>query len=86
MGHGFFEEYFPDLFDKYPYLDKAPVMRGCRAAWHVLANDLLICHAYVTSKYQKGDEYFVNLIWWDITYDKYLVQEGFATVKLSKKA
>lgn len=79
-------EYFPDLFDKYPYLDKAPVMRGCRAAWHVLENDLLICHAYVTSKYQKGDEYFVDLIWWDITYDKYLVQEGFATVKLPKKA
>jgi acyl dehydratase len=79
-------EYYPDLFDKYPYMDKVPFMRGCRAAWHVLENDLLICNAYVTSKYRKGGEYFVDLTWWDTTFDGYMVQEGFATVKLPKKS
>lgn len=78
-------EYYPDLFEKYPYMDKVPFMRGCRAAWHVLENDLLICNAYVAKKYQKGDEYFLDLIWWDETLDNYLVQEGVATIKLPKK-
>jgi acyl dehydratase len=79
-------EYYPDLFEKYPYMEKVPFMRGCRAAWHVLENDLLICSAYVTAKYQKGGEYFVNLTWWDTTFDGYMVQEGFAAVKLPKKS
>ena len=79
-------QYYPDLFDKYPYMDKVPSMKGKRANWHVLENDLLICNACVTGKYQKGNEYFVDLTWWDITWDNYIVQEGFATVKLPKKA
>jgi acyl dehydratase len=79
-------QYYPDLFDKYPYMDKVPSMKGKRANWHVLENDLLICNACVTGKYKKGNEYFVDLTWWDITWDNYIVQEGFATVKLPKKA
>jgi hypothetical protein len=35
--------------------------------------------------YQKGSEYFVDLIWWDITWYNYIVEEGIATVKLPKK-
>jgi hypothetical protein len=79
-------EYYPDLFEKYPYMEKVPFMRGCRAAWHVLENDLLICNAYVANKYKKGNEYFLDLIWWDETLDNYLVQEGVATIKLPKKS
>lgn len=79
-------KYFPDLFDKYPYMDKVPSMKGKRANWHVLENDLLICHACVTAIYEQKGDHFVDLTWWDITFDGYIVQEGFATVKLPKKA
>jgi hypothetical protein len=51
-----------------------------------LENDLLICNACVTGKCQKGNECFADLAWWDVTWDNYIVQEGFATVKLPKKA
>jgi hypothetical protein len=61
-------------------------MRGCRAAWHALEGDVILCNAYVTDKYSKGGEYFVNLSWWCQTFDKYLVEEGSATVKLPKRA
>jgi acyl dehydratase len=76
----------PALFDKYPYMDKVPVLRGCRAAWHAMEGDVVISRAYVTDKYEKGGEYFVDLTFWCETYDRYLVEEGFATVKLPKKA
>jgi len=76
----------PALFDKYPYMDKVPFLRGCRAAWHAMEGDVVICRAYVTDKYEKGGEYFVDLTFWCQTFDKYLVEEGFATVKLPKKA
>jgi acyl dehydratase len=76
----------PSLFDKYPFMEKVPSMKDKRANWHVLENDLVICNAYVTAKYQQGSEYFVDLTWWDTTYDGYIVEEGFATVKLPKKA
>jgi acyl dehydratase len=79
-------EYFPDLFDKRPYMAKVPSMKDKRANWHVLENDLLICNAYIAAKYKKGSEYFVDLIWWDITLDNYIIEEGFATIKLPKKA
>lgn len=75
----------PALFDKYPYMKKVPYMRGCRAAWHALEDDLIISKAYVTAKYNQGDKYFADLTWWCQTLDKYLVEEGFATVKLPKK-
>lgn len=76
----------PDLFDKYPYMDKVPYMRGCRAAWHCMEGDLIISRAYVTKKYNIGSDYFVDLTWWCQTYDNYLIEEGSATVKLPKKA
>jgi hypothetical protein len=79
-------DYMPALFDKYPYMDKVPYLRGCRAAWHFLENDLIISHAHVTHKYQQGSGYFVDLTWWCETLDKYLVEEGFATVQLPKKS
>jgi hypothetical protein len=50
-----------------------------------MEGDLVICKAYVTDKYKMGKEYFVDLTWWCETFDKYLVEEGFATVKLPKK-
>jgi acyl dehydratase len=75
----------PALFDKYPYMDKVPYMRGCRAAWHGLQNDLVISRGYITDKYKKDNEYFVDLTWWAETIDRYLIEEGFATVKLPKK-
>jgi len=76
----------PALFDKYPYLEKVPYMRGCRAAWHCMEGDLIISRAYVTNKYQIGNEHFVDLSWWCQTFDNYLIEEGSATVKLPKKA
>jgi hypothetical protein len=79
------EKLYPDLFDKRPYLDKVPAMKGKRADYHVLENDLIRCHAAVVEKYKKDGEYFVDLVWWNTTLDDYLVQEGFATVKLPKK-
>ena len=60
-------------------------MRGCRAAWHAMEGDLIISRAYVFGKYEKDGEYFVDLTWWCQTLDRYLVEEGFATVKLPKK-
>ncbi|MBN1627853.1 MAG: MaoC family dehydratase N-terminal domain-containing protein [Deltaproteobacteria bacterium] len=80
------DELRPDLFDKYPYMDKVPFMRGCRAAWHCMEGDLIISKAYVTKKYNIGSDYFVDLTWWCHTYDNYLIEEGSATVKLPKKA
>jgi acyl dehydratase len=79
-------EDYPELFDQYPYLEKVPSMKGKVAETHPLEGDIITIHGYVTSKYQKNGENFVNLIWWCQTYDKYVVQEGFATVKLAKKA
>jgi acyl dehydratase len=76
---------FPVLFDKYPYLDKVPYMKGKRANWHGLGGDTAISRAYVFDKYEKNKEYFVDLIWWIETLDKDLILEGFATVKLPKR-
>ena len=75
----------PALFDKYPFLDNVPYMKGCNAIWHALENDLVIIRAYVFDKYEKDGEYFVDLGWWCQTLDKYLVQSGYAAVKLPKK-
>jgi acyl dehydratase len=77
---------FPVLFDKYPYLDKVPYMKGKRAGWHGLSGDAAITKAYVYNKYQKNNEHFVDLIWWIETLDKDLILEGAATVKLPKRA
>ncbi len=79
------KELRPALFDKYPYMDKVPYMRGCRAAWHAMEGDLIICRAYVFDKYEKDGEHFADLTWWCQTLDRYIVEEGFATVKLPKK-
>jgi len=76
----------PALFDKYPYLEKVPPVKDKRANWHALEGDLIISRAYVTDKYIKDSEYFADLIWWCETLDKYIVEEGFCTVKLPKKA
>src|SRR5208337_2844154 len=70
----------PALFDQFPYMDKVPYMKGKRAAYHPLEGDLIISKAYVTGKYENEGEHFVNLTWWSETIDKYVVEEGFATV------
>jgi acyl dehydratase len=82
---GFTKDMMPALFDKYPFMEKVPFMRGCRAAWHAMEGDLCICRAYVYDKFEKDGEYFVDLTWWCETLDRYLIEEGFATVKLPKK-
>ena len=51
-----------------------------------MEGDLIICRACVTDKYRQGNEYFTDLVYWCETFDKYLVEEGFVTVKLPKKA
>jgi hypothetical protein len=61
-------------------------MRGCRAAWHALEGDAILCHAYEADKYEKGGKYIVNLSWWCKTLDQYIVEEGSATVILPKRA
>jgi acyl dehydratase len=80
------QKIYPALFDRFPYLDKVPYMKGKRANWHGMSGDTAISRAYVFDKYQKDNEYFVDLIWWVQTLDKDLILEGFATVKLPKKA
>jgi acyl dehydratase len=77
---------YPKLFDKFPYLEKVPSMKGKRANWHGLEGDTVVSRAYVCDKYSKDGEYFVDLIWWMENFDNYLILEGFATVKLPKKA
>lgn len=75
----------PAMFDQIPYLEKVPYMRSIRPAWHALEGDTIICRSYVTNKYSKNGEYFVDLIFWCQTLDRYYVEEGHATVKLPKK-
>jgi hypothetical protein len=48
--------------------------------------DTIKCNACITDKYSKNGEYFVDLIFWCQTLDRYPVEEGHATVKLPKKA
>jgi acyl dehydratase len=79
------KDMMPALFDQVPYLEKVPYMRGIRPAWHALEGDTIICRAYVTNKYMKNSDYFVDLIFWCQTLDKYYVEEGHATVKLPKR-
>jgi acyl dehydratase len=77
---------YPKLFDKYPYLEKVPFLKGKRAKWHGMVGDAAISKAYVFDKYVKDNEHFVDLAWWVETMDKDLILEGFATVKLPKRA
>jgi acyl dehydratase len=76
----------PALYDKFPYMEKVPYLKGKRADCHGMEGDFIIARAYVFDKYQKDKEHFVDLTWWCETLDKYIVEEGFATVKLPKKA
>jgi acyl dehydratase len=75
----------PALYDKFPYMEKVPYLKGKRADCHGMEGDFIISKAYVFDKYKQDGEYFVDLTWWCETLDKYLVEEGFATVKLPKK-
>ena len=61
-------------------------MKGKRAKWHGMVGDVAISKAYVFDKYAKDNEHFVDLAWWVETMDKDLILEGFATVKLPKRA
>jgi len=75
----------PALFEKFPYLEKVPYMKDKRADCHGMEGDISINKAYVFNKYAKDGEFFVDLAWWCETMDKYLIGEGFATIKLPKK-
>jgi hypothetical protein len=78
-------EIMPPLFDKFPYLEKVPHMKFKRASWHPLEGDLVISKGYVVDKYKNGGEYYVDVIWWCETFDKYIIEEGSATIELPKK-
>ena len=80
------KEMMPALFDKFPYMEKVPSMKDKRPGWHALEGDLIISRAYVTGKYESKGEHFVDLTWWCHTFDDYVIEEGFATVKLPKRA
>lgn len=75
----------PALFDQYPYLTKVPGMQGKYAFQHGMEGDFFITKATVIGKYREGDEYFVDLIYWVETLEKYIVEEGNMTVKLPKR-
>jgi hypothetical protein len=47
-----------------------------------MEGDFIIARAYVFNKYQKNKGHFVDLTLWCETLDKYIVKEGFASVKL----
>jgi acyl dehydratase len=74
----------PALFDRYPYMEKVPLMKDKRVSTHAMEGDMIVSKAYVTGKYEKNNEYFVDLIWWVETIDEVLIEEGFAVVKLPK--
>jgi len=76
------KDMMPAQFDKFPYLVKVPALTGLRAIYHPLEGDLIISNAYVTDKYVSGIEHLVDLTWWSETLDGYIVEEGFATVRL----
>lgn len=75
----------PEMFDKFPYLGRVPGYEDKRADCHGMEYDVCVIGSYVFDKYEKDNEYFVDLAWWVETMDKYIIQEGFATVKLPKK-
>lgn len=79
---------FPAQFDKFPVFERVPEMqrRGPIRAWHALEGDIVVARAQVTGKYQQGDEHLVDLTWWCETFDGYLVERGFATVRLPASA
>jgi hypothetical protein len=79
------KDVMPALFGRCPYLEKVPFMRGIRPAWPALEGDTIICNACVTDKYSKNGEYFVDLIFWCQTLDRYPVVKVHATVKLPKR-
>lgn len=75
----------PDLFDKFPYFAKVPFLQGKRADCHALQGDISINKSYIYDKYEKNGDFYIDLIWWAETIDKYYIEEGFATVRLPKK-
>lgn len=60
-------------------------MKDKRADCHGMEGDAVISKAYVTDKYIKDGDHFVDLSWWCETIDNYVIEEGFATVKLPKR-
>jgi acyl dehydratase len=79
---------YPALFDKFPVFDRVPQMKakGATTSWHALEGDIIVSRAYVTGKYRQNGDYLVDLSWWCETFDGYLVERGFATVRLPRKS
>ena len=76
-------DWMPELFDKVPYFEKVPFLKGKRAMVHGLAGDVSINRAYVTDKYVDDEgRHLVDLVWWCETIEGDIFQEGFFTVQL----
>jgi acyl dehydratase len=69
------------------FVDQVPKLKAANKVVnaHGLTYELAIVKSYVAKKYQKGNEYFVDLIWWIENLDGYIWEEGGATVKLPSK-
>lgn len=79
-------DWMPAMFDKVPYFEKVPFLRGKRALVHGLAGDVSINRAYVTEKYVENGRHLVDLVWWCETIEGDIFQEGFFTVELPSRA
>jgi hypothetical protein len=69
------------------FVDQVPKLKAANKVVnaHGLTYELAIVKSYVARKYQKGGEYFIDLIWWIENLDGYIWEEGGATVKLPSK-
>lgn len=66
------------------FVDQVPKLKAANKVVnaHGLTYELAIVKSYVAKKYQKDNEYFVDLIWWIENLDGYIWEEGGATVRL----
>ncbi len=69
------------------FVDQVPKLKAANKVVnaHGLTYELAIVKSYIAKKYQKGNEYFVDLIWWIENLDGYIWEEGGATVRLPSK-
>ncbi len=69
------------------FVDQVPKLKAANKVVnaHGLTYELAIVKSYIAKKYQKGNEYFVDIIWWIENLDGYIWEEGGATVRLPSK-
>jgi acyl dehydratase len=67
------------------FLDKVPVLKGKHVSIHPLTEDVGIVKSYVTNKFVRDGDAFVDLVWWVENISGEIWEEGSATVKLPSK-